>query len=156
MYSQLASETEVNIVKEKSDSTLLPGKMINVVTKMLTTALDRPLRARHLRQFMSGISKPMVRPTLGPMVCKRVAFHKNDGNHENYEENSHSYKKEFSAGLVEITETTEMTKTQGIWGANHGLEIPDHEHAWEGVGNPTNTCVPAPRTPDRPTLEKPL
>ena len=56
------------------------------------------------------------------MVCMRVGFHENDGNHENDEDNSDSYiviNKELSAGLAEITETTEMTKTMGIKGANH-------------------------------------
>ena len=59
------------------------------------------------------------------MVLMRVAFHENDRNHENNEndeDKSDSYiYKELSAGLAEITETTEMTKTIGIRGANHGL-----------------------------------
>ena len=58
------------------------------------------------------------------MVCVRVAFHENDGNHENDENDDHnsdSYKqlKELSAGFAKITETMKMTKTTGIWGANH-------------------------------------
>ena len=32
--------------------------------------------------------------------------------------------KELSAGFTEITKTTEMTKTMGIHGANHGFPKP--------------------------------
>ena len=65
-----------------------------------------------------------------PMVCMRVAFHKNDGSHEHDEDNSDSYKegvecwtsgatqtatkKELSAGLVEIASDMEMTEATGI------------------------------------------
>ena len=55
------------------------------------------------------------------MVCMRVAFDENDGDHENDEATKTSQtatNKELSA---EITETTEMTKTTGIEGANHGF-----------------------------------
>ena len=56
------------------------------------------------------------------MVCMRVAFHENDGNHENDVNNSKSYEQGLSAGFAEdITETTEMTKTTEIRGANHGF-----------------------------------
>ena len=48
-----------------------------------------------------------------PMVCVRVAFHENDGNHD----------KEFNAGFAEVTATTKMTKTTGIQGANHGFPV---------------------------------
>ena len=44
------------------------------------------------------------------MVCIRVAFHKNAGNHED-DDNSEATNKELSAGLAEIMETTEMAKT---------------------------------------------
>ena len=48
------------------------------------------------------------------MVCMRVTFHENDGNHEIDENNSDCYKQGGeSAGLAEITETTVMTKTTG-------------------------------------------
>ena len=55
------------------------------------------------------------------VVCMRVAFHENDGNHENDETTQTATNKAVSAGLAEITETTEMTKTTGIRGANHGF-----------------------------------
>ena len=46
-----------------------------------------------------------------PMVCVRVAFHENDGNHEN-DENAKTTQtatnKEPSAGFTEITETTKF------------------------------------------------
>ena len=70
----------------------------------------------------------------------RVAFHENDRNHENNKndkDNSESQtatNKEFNAGLAEITETTQMTKTTGMRGANHGflkttrLGIPEQTH----------------------------
>ena len=65
----------------------------------------------------SGISKPKL------MVCMRAAFHKkNDRNHENDETTNTTQtatNKEFSAGLAEITPTTEMTKPRGAWGAKH-------------------------------------
>ena len=58
-----------------------------------------------------------------PMVCVRVAFHENDGNHENDEndkDNSDHYKQGVECRIrKEITETTKMTKTTGIQGANH-------------------------------------
>ena len=59
-----------------------------------------------------------------PMVCMLVAFRENDGNHENDENNEATQtatNKELSAGFAEIMETTEMTKTTGIQGANHGF-----------------------------------
>ena len=56
-----------------------------------------------------------------PMVCMRDAFHENDDYHESDEDNSDRYKQELSAGFAELTETTEMTKTTGIQGANHGF-----------------------------------
>ena len=65
------------------------------------------------------------------MVCVRVAFHENDGNHETTKTTRTAKNKELSAGFAEITETTEMTKTTGIQGAKPrvpqttGLEIPD-------------------------------
>ena len=62
-----------------------------------------------------------------PMVCMWVAFHENDGNHENDENDEATQtatNKELSAGFAEITETTEMTKTTGIRGANHGFPKP--------------------------------
>ena len=40
----------------------------------------------------------------------QVAFHENDGYHENDEGNSDSYEQEQSAGLAKITETMKMTK----------------------------------------------
>ena len=55
------------------------------------------------------------------MVCTWVAFHENDGNHENDENDRDTQiatNKELSAGL---TETTEMMKTTGTRGANHGF-----------------------------------
>ena len=56
------------------------------------------------------------------MVCVRVAFHENDGNHENDEDDSdRATNKELSAGFAEITE---MTKTTRIQGANHGFPKP--------------------------------
>ena len=62
-----------------------------------------------------------------PMVCVRVAFHENDGNHENAKTTKTiqtATNKELSAGFAEITETTKMTKTTGIQGANHGFPRP--------------------------------
>ena len=56
-----------------------------------------------------------------PMVCMRAAFHENDGNGENDETTQTSTNKELSAGLAGIMPTTAMTKTTGIWGANHGF-----------------------------------
>ena len=62
-----------------------------------------------------------------PMVCVQAAFHENDGDHEN-DENAKATQtaenKEWSAGFAEITETTEMTKTTGIQGANHRFPKP--------------------------------
>ena len=66
-----------------------------------------------------------LNPCFGkPMVCVRVAFRENDGNHENdenAEDTQTATNKGLSAGLAEITETTKMTKTTGIQGANHGF-----------------------------------
>ena len=57
------------------------------------------------------------------MVCVRVAFHENDGNRENGENDEDNSdivtNKELSAGFAEITETIEMTKTTKSQGANH-------------------------------------
>ena len=47
------------------------------------------------------------------MLWVQVAFHENDGNHENDEDNSDGYKQE-----------VEMTKTTRIQGANHGFPKP--------------------------------
>ena len=61
------------------------------------------------------------------MVCMRVAFHENDGNHENDEDDEDTRtatNKGLSAGFALITETTETTKTTGIQGANHGFPKP--------------------------------
>ena len=73
----------------------------------------------------SGISKPMVCQTYG---LGAVAFHANDGKHENDEndeDNSDSCKHwELSAGFAEITETTKMTKTTRIQCAKHGFPKP--------------------------------
>ena len=59
------------------------------------------------------------------MVCMRVAFHENDGNHEKRRNATKTTQtatnKELSAGL---TETTEATKTMGIQGANQGFPKP--------------------------------
>ena len=49
-----------------------------------------------------------------PMVCTRVALHENDGNHETTKTTKTALtatSKELSAGLAEITENAEMTKT---------------------------------------------
>ena len=56
------------------------------------------------------------------MVCLQVDFHENDGNHETTETMKTSQtatNKMLSAGLVAITETTEMAKTTKIQGADH-------------------------------------
>ena len=50
----------------------------------------------------------------------RVAFHEKTGNHEN-DEDTTTTNIELSAGLAEITGATEMTKTTGIRGVNHGF-----------------------------------
>ena len=54
-----------------------------------------------------------------PAVCMRVAFHENDGNHENDEDNSHSYKQGAECWISENHATTQKTETTGIWGTNH-------------------------------------
>ena len=62
-----------------------------------------------------------------PMVSVRVAFHENDGNHENDETMKTAQtatNKELTAGFAEIKETTKMTKTTQIQGANHRLPKP--------------------------------
>ena len=56
------------------------------------------------------------------MVYLWVAFHKDDGNHENEEKTKTTQtatNKELSSGFVEITKAAGMTKTTGIRGANH-------------------------------------
>ena len=60
------------------------------------------------------------------MVCMWVAFHENDGDQENNKSDEGQLRrlqlKELSAGLAEISEITEMTKTAGIQGAKkHGF-----------------------------------
>ena len=50
------------------------------------------------------------------MVCMRVAFRENDS--DTTKTTQTATNKELSAGL---TETTEMTETTGIQGANHGF-----------------------------------
>ena len=55
------------------------------------------------------------------MVCMWVDFHENDGNHDNNENDETTQtatNKELSDAFAEITE---MTKTAGIRGANHGF-----------------------------------
>ena len=45
-----------------------------------------------------------------------------------------------SAGFAEITETTEMTKTTGIWAANHGF--PKEKFArFSASSKPTWICT---------------
>ena len=75
--------------------------------------------------------------SLGAMVCQPmvgmpVALRENDRNHENDKTTKTTQtatNKEVSAGLAEITETAQMTKTTGIWGCKPrapqttGLEI---------------------------------
>ena len=62
-----------------------------------------------------------------PVVWIRVAFHESNGNHENDEtdqDNSDSHNKRgLSAGFADmiVTESMELTRTTGIWCANHGL-----------------------------------
>ena len=85
---------------------------------------------------VQDIANPMVQPKgraflnqwfAKPMVCVRVAFHENDGNHENDETTKTTQtatNKELSAAFADITETTEMTKTTRIQGANHGFPKP--------------------------------
>ena len=54
------------------------------------------------------------------MFWTAVVFHENDGSHENDENMLADFEqpnKGRSAGLTEITETTEKTKTTEIWGA---------------------------------------
>ena len=58
------------------------------------------------------------------MVCVQVAFRENDGNDEIDEDTQTATNKGLSAGIGEITETTKMTKTKGIQGANHGFPKP--------------------------------
>ena len=58
------------------------------------------------------------------MVCVWVAFHANDGNHENDEDNSDSYKQGFECWKSEKHGTTKMTKPTRIRGANHGFPKP--------------------------------
>ena len=60
------------------------------------------------------------------MVWVRVAFHENDGNHENDENETTqtATNKKLSAGFAEIMETTKMKKTTGIQGANHRFPKP--------------------------------
>ena len=91
------------------------------------------------------------------MVCVRVAFHENDGNHENDEndkDNSDSYEQGVECWIREA-ETTKMTKTTGIQGANHS-EIPKRHRVYTNfsetfartfaffpvtrVRNPTEIC----------------
>ena len=69
------------------------------------------------------------------MVCLWVAFHKNDGNHENFEndeDNSDSCKQEVECWINGITETTDMMKTTGIQGTTtsypyHGFRKTRHD-----------------------------
>ena len=86
------------------------------------------MKARDEVPIFGGISTPMVCQNDG---CIRVAFHKNDGNHENDKKmktTQTATNKELSAGLAEITE---MTKTKGNPGCKPrvaqrtGLEIPE-------------------------------
>ena len=62
------------------------------------------------------------------MVCVRVAFRENDGNRENDkndEANSDNYKQGVECWIRgKIRETTKVTKTTGIQGANHGFPKP--------------------------------
>ena len=76
---------------------------------------------------MSGISKPMVCQTYGFHAGRLSVLHENDGNHENEhndEDNSDSYKQGVKCWILSGNhrETTEMTKTTGIRGANHGFQ----------------------------------
>ena len=48
------------------------------------------------------------------MVSMRVGFHENDGTTKMTKTTQAVTNKELSAGLVEITETMEMTKTMGL------------------------------------------
>ena len=60
-----------------------------------------------------------------PMVCQTYGLHASRGDHEKMTKTTKATQtdanKDLSAGSAEITETTEMTKTTGIRGANHGF-----------------------------------
>ena len=82
------------------------------------SGLAFPEYPKDLRDALGTLSWTLLSDISKPMVCMRVAFHENDGNYDNDENDEDN--KELSAGLAEITETVEMTKTTGIQGANHG------------------------------------
>ena len=59
-----------------------------------------------------------------PMVSMQVAFHENDGHHENDETTKTTQtatNKKLNTELMEITEITETTKTTGIRSAKHAF-----------------------------------
>ena len=59
------------------------------------------------------------------MVCARVAFHENDGNHENDEHNSDSYNQGVECWIRENHRNhKDDAKTTGIQGANDGFPKP--------------------------------
>ena len=102
----------------------------NFSLKMLIDTLQKGIGDLQPASFEKGLHRSDRSGISKPMVCVRVAFHENDGNHENDEDNSSSYKQGVECWIR----------------GNHGNHENDENH-----GNPG--CKP--RVPQTTGLEIP-